>query len=172
LITSNWRLYVRGMLALASLSLAVSCATQQESPQSSLPQSAQAPPAVALSRPTAPRSRAKPSNPVRVSYEADANSGHRTASGERYDPNALTAASRTLPIGSSVLVTNPSTGRSVRVRINDRSGRARGRSLDLSKRAAEEIGMTKKGVTRVDVKRVDSKPDTIEAPDSPSTPKS
>lgn len=170
---SNWRPYVRGMLALASLSLAVSCATQQESPQPSLPQSVQAPPAVVLSRPTAPpRTHAKPSKAVRVSYEADANSGHRTASGERYDPNALTAASRTLPIGSSVLVTNPSTGHSVKVRINDRSGRARGRSLDLSKRAAEEIGMTRKGVARVEVKRVDSKPDTIEAPGSPSTPKS
>jgi rare lipoprotein A len=167
---SNWRLCVRGVLALASLSLAVSCATQQESPQASLPQSAPAPPAVALSRPAAPRTRS--SKAVRVSYEADANSGRRTSNGELYDPNALTAASRTFPIGSSVVVTDPSTGRSVKVRINDRSGHARGRSLDLSKRAAEEIGMTRKGVARVQIKRVDSKPDTGEAPDAPTTPKS
>jgi rare lipoprotein A len=109
---------------------------------------------------------------VRVSYETDANSGRRTANGELYDPNALTAASRTLPIGSSAVVTDPSTGRSVKVRINDRSGHARGRSLDLSKRAAEEIGMTRKGVTRVVIKRVDSKPDGSEAPGAPSTPQS
>jgi rare lipoprotein A len=171
-MTSKWRLCVRSMLALASLSFAASCATQQESPQPSLPQSAPVSPAVVLSMPAAPRTHSNTSKAVRVSYEADANSGHRTASGERYDPNALTAASRTLPIGSSVVVTDPSTGRSVRVRINDRSGRARGRSLDLSKRAAEEIGMTGKGVARVQVKRVYSKPDTIETPGAPSTPKS
>lgn len=172
----NWRLCVRGMLALASLSLAVSCATQQESPPPSLPQSALAPPvappAIAVSRPTAPRTRANSSKAARVSYESDSNSGHRTANGELYDPEALTAASRTLPIGSSVMVTDPATGRSVKVRINDRSGHARGRSLDLSKRAAEEIGMTKKGLARVKIKRVDSKSDNSEAPSSPSTPKS
>src|SRR5271166_2291522 len=159
-MTSNWRLCVRSVLALASLSLAVSCATQQESPQLSLPQSAPAPPAVALSKPAAPPTRSNPSKAVRVSYETGANSGRRTANGELYDPNALTAASRTLPIGSSVVVTDPSTGRSVKVRINDRSGHARGRSLDLSKHAAEELGMTKKGVARVQIKRVDSKPET------------
>lgn len=169
MMISNWRLCVRGMLVLASLSLAVSCATQPESPQPSLPQ---APPAVALSRPATSRTRSNSSKAIRASYESDAHSGHRTASGERYDPNELTAASRTLPIGSLVVVTDPSTGRSVKVRINDRSGHARGRSLDLSKRAAEEIGMNKKGVARVQMKRVNSEPDTSEAPVSPSTPKS
>ena len=84
--------------------------------------------------------------------------GHITASGERYDPHALTAASKTLPIGSTILVTNPKTGKSVTVRINDRGPFVRGRSLDLSKRAAEEIGITDKGVARVTVQRVDSKP--------------
>jgi len=55
----------------------------------------------------------------------------------------------------------------VKVRINDRGPNVHGRSLDLSKRAAEEIGMTKKGVARVSVKRVDSKPSSGEAPGSP-----
>jgi rare lipoprotein A (peptidoglycan hydrolase) len=77
--------------------------------------------------------------------------GHRTSTGERFNPNALTAASRTLPIGSHVKVTNPSTGKSVVVRINDRGPYCRGRSLDLSRRAAEEIGMTGRGVARVRV---------------------
>jgi rare lipoprotein A len=64
------------------------------------------------------------------------------------------------------MVTNPATGRTVKVRINDRGPNAHGRSLDLSKRAAEEIGMTKQGVARVSVKRVNPKPVGGEAPDS------
>ncbi len=83
--------------------------------------------------------------------------GRRTASGERFDPDALTAASKTFPIGSTVRVTNPKTGKSVIVRINDRGPHVRGRSLDLSKRAAEELGITDKGVARLKVQRVDSK---------------
>jgi rare lipoprotein A len=78
-------------------------------------------------------------------------------------------------MGSSVVVTNPTTGRSVKVRINDRGPDIHGRSLDLSKHAAEEIGMTKKGVARVKVKRADSKAAENETPDSgaveSSTPK-
>jgi rare lipoprotein A len=156
------------MLALMSLSLAVSCTTQPEPAQPSLAPSAVAPPPV---MPVAPETRAHTSKAVRASYQGDAYAGHRTANGERYDPNALTAASSTLPMGSSVMVTNPSTGRSVKVRINDRGPNVHGRSLDLSKRAAEEIGMTKKGVARVSVKRIDSKPAGGEAP-TPNSPES
>ena len=83
--------------------------------------------------------------------------GRRTASGEVFDPGALTAASKTLPIGSTVIVTNPRNGKSVMVRINDRGPHVRGRSLDLSRRAAEELGITEKGVARLKVERVDSK---------------
>jgi len=61
----------------------------------------------------------------------NARAGQLTASGEPYDPNDLTAASHTLPIGSSVVVANPTTGRSAKLRINDRSPYIRGRSLDL-----------------------------------------
>ena len=149
---SKWRLTIRGVLALTVLLLATSCTTQQE-----LPQPSSVPYAVAPPTPTASQTRANPSKAVRASYQGDAYAGHRTADGERYDPDALTAASKTLPLGSSVIVTNPSTGRSVKVRINDRGPNVRGRSLDLSKRAAEELGMTNKGVTRVTVKRADSK---------------
>jgi peptidoglycan lytic transglycosylase len=154
------------MLALMSLSLVVSCA-----PQSELAQPPPTPSAVGP-RPllqSAPETRAHPSKATRASYQGDAYAGHRTASGERYDPNALTAASSTLPIGTSVIVTNPATGHSVKVRINDRGPNVHGRSLDLSKRAAEEIGITKQGVARVTVKRVESKPAGGEAPDSPES---
>jgi rare lipoprotein A len=161
---SNWRLYVRTALAVMSLSLAVSCATQQELPQSSLPAPAVAQPAPPPSLPAAPQTSAKPSKAVGASYQGTAQAGQPTASGEPYNPNDLTAASRTLPIGSAVVVTNPATGSSVKVRINDRGPYVRGRSLDLSKRAAEKIGMARKGVAQVKVKRADSTAETSASP--------
>src|SRR5262249_35789036 len=63
--------------------------------------------------------------------------GRKTANGERFDMHALTAAHRTLPLGSYVRVTNPSTNESVVVRINDRGPYARGRVIDLSYAAAK-----------------------------------
>jgi rare lipoprotein A len=77
--------------------------------------------------------------------------GRRTSTGEIYNPEALTAASTTLPLGSHMRVVNPDTGRSVVVRINDRGPYVRGRSLDLSHGAAQQIGLTGKGVGRVQV---------------------
>jgi rare lipoprotein A len=65
-----------------------------------------------------------------------------TASGERFRPGGLTAAHRSLPMGTRVQVTNVTTGRSVVVRINDRGPAARtGRSLDLARGAAQAIGL-------------------------------
>ena len=90
-----------------------------------------------------------PARIVKASWYGAGLSGHRTASGERFDPNRMTAASKTLPIGSVVHVTNLENGRSVTVRINDRGPYTRGRSLDLSHRAAREIGLTGTGVGRV-----------------------
>jgi rare lipoprotein A (peptidoglycan hydrolase) len=80
--------------------------------------------------------------------------GHIMSDGEMFNPNELTAASKTLPIGSHVRVTNPDNGRSVVVRINDRGPYVRGRSLDLSPGAAQQIGLTAKGVCRVRVSAV------------------
>jgi len=82
--------------------------------------------------------------------------GRTTSTGERFDPNELTAASKTLPLGSRVRVTNPDNGRSVVVRINDRGPFVRGRNLDLSHRAAQQIGLTGKGVGRVQVASADA----------------
>jgi peptidoglycan lytic transglycosylase len=75
--------------------------------------------------------------------------GRRTASGERFDPAALTAAHRELPFGTRLRVTNLDNGRSVTVRINDRGPFAQGRILDLSFAAARELGMLRSGVARV-----------------------
>jgi rare lipoprotein A len=74
--------------------------------------------------------------------------GRTTASGERYDSRALTAAHRTLPMGTDIRVTNLENGRSVRVRINDRGPHVRGRIVDLSSGAAAALGFST-GVARV-----------------------
>ncbi|WP_458758633.1 septal ring lytic transglycosylase RlpA family protein [Afipia sp. TerB] len=74
-------------------------------------------------------------------------SGSRTASGQRFNQNAMTAAHRTLPFGTKLRVTHA--GRSVVVTINDRGPFIRGRVLDLSKGAARAIGLTGRGVGQV-----------------------
>ncbi|BBF94273.1 septal ring lytic transglycosylase RlpA family protein [Blastochloris tepida] len=79
----------------------------------------------------------------------------RTANGERFNPNALTAAHRTLPLGTVVRVTNHRNGNSVRVRINDRGPYVRGRVIDLSRAAAQRIGMISAGLAPVTVQVVD-----------------
>src|SRR5215203_4834038 len=73
--------------------------------------------------------------------------GRKTASGERFNTHALTAAHKTLPFGTRVRVTNEKTGRSVVVRINDRGPYAHGRIIDLSQASAHAIGIG--GVGRV-----------------------
>lgn len=77
--------------------------------------------------------------------------GHATASGEPYDPQSLTAAHPSLPLHSSVRVTNLSNGRSVEVRVNDRGPFRGHRVIDLSQKAAEEIGLKRRGVAKVKV---------------------
>jgi rare lipoprotein A len=78
--------------------------------------------------------------------------GRPTASGETFDQNALTAAHRKLPFGSVVRVTNMRNGKAVKVRINDRGPFVRGRVIDVSRGAAEKIGMLKSGVVPVRLK--------------------
>jgi rare lipoprotein A len=73
----------------------------------------------------------------------------RTATGERFDRRAMTAAHKTLPFGTRVRVTRNDTGKSVIVRINDRGPYKGGRIIDLSERAAEGLGMTGVGVAAV-----------------------
>jgi rare lipoprotein A len=94
---------------------------------------------------------------VTASWYGPGYDGHRTASGERFDPNRLTAASKTLPLGSTVRVTNLENGRSVNVEVNDRGPHARSRSLDLSPAAAQKIKLSDDGVARVKITPV-SKP--------------
>jgi rare lipoprotein A len=85
------------------------------------------------------------------------NHGRRTASGEPYDANALTAAHPTLPLPSIVRVTNLDNGRSIELRVNDRGAHAPDRVIDVSRRAAEYLGFRDQGVARVRVQNVADK---------------
>jgi rare lipoprotein A len=75
--------------------------------------------------------------------------GRRTASGERFDQHELTAAHKKLPLGSKATVINLRNGTTVEVEINDRGPYVRGRILDLSRAAAERLGMKNAGITPV-----------------------
>jgi rare lipoprotein A len=86
-----------------------------------------------------------------ASYYHDSLHGNRTASGQIYDKNKLSAAHKTLPLGSRVRVTDKRTGKSVVVRVNDRGPFVKGRIIDLSRRAAAELGIIRRGVTPVKV---------------------
>jgi len=80
--------------------------------------------------------------------------GRPTASGERFDMYAMTCAHKTLQFGTKLRVTNPDNNKSVIVTVNDRGPFIRGRDLDLSYGAAEEIGIVKKGVGRVKIELI------------------
>lgn len=90
-----------------------------------------------------------------ASYYGARHHGKRTASGEPFNQNALTAAHRELPFGSRVKVTNMANKRSVVVRINDRGPNTRGRLIDISKKAAEQLGMLRSGTAKVRVQGLD-----------------
>ena len=100
--------------------------------------------------------------------------GRKTASGERFDMHAATAAHRTLPLGSLVEVTNLDNDRTVQVRINDRGPFSGDRILDLSRAAAERLDFVSRGTARVRVRTVDlrgaSEPDTPPAEEAPELP--
>lgn len=87
----------------------------------------------------------------RASYYADKLAGRATASGEPYDIHRFTAAHRTLPLGTLLRVVCPDTQSSVVVVVNDRGPFAKGRVIDLSRAAAEKLGMLRRGVARVRV---------------------
>jgi len=86
-----------------------------------------------------------------ASYYSDKMHGQRTANVEFYDKNALTAAHASLPFGSLVRVVNLNNNRSVELRINSRAHKANKRLLDVSKRAASELGFIQAGLAKVKI---------------------
>ncbi len=89
-----------------------------------------------------------------ASYYADKFAGKPTASGELYDPAKMTAAHKTHPFGTILRVTRLDNGKSVEVRVNDRGPYVAGRVVDVSRAAAEKLGMIRDGMTRVKVEVV------------------
>jgi rare lipoprotein A len=75
--------------------------------------------------------------------------GKRTASGQRFDPNGLTVAHRTLPFGTKLKLTNPKNGRSIIVTVNDRGPFIKGTGLDVSRGGAHQLGFIRQGKTRL-----------------------
>lgn len=87
----------------------------------------------------------------RASYYARRFAGRRMANGERMDPRSNAAASKTLPLGTTARVTNLENGRSAEVEIKDRGPYVQGRTVDLTPKTAEELGMKHQGVAPVEV---------------------
>jgi rare lipoprotein A len=90
-----------------------------------------------------------PRKTVMASWYGPGFTGRRTASGDRFDPRALTCAHKTLPLGTKLRVTNPRTGAQVLVTVTDRGPYSGRRELDLSHAAAREVGIVGRGVAPV-----------------------
>ncbi|MDB5492779.1 MAG: hypothetical protein JWP86_116 [Phenylobacterium sp.] len=99
----------------------------------------------------------KPQSGVASYYGVHA-AGKKTASGKKLAPNKLTAASRTLPLGTKAKVTNAETGQSVGVTVTDRGPYAKQRILDVSPKAAQHLGMKDDGVAKVKVQPLQEPP--------------
>jgi rare lipoprotein A len=154
---------------LAAALIAAGCAHTAPPPRvASAPPAALAPPpapppappsSVSLpttsSPPSAPLSDAPVYQSGNATWYGDRLAGHKTASGERFDPNAFTAAHRRLPLGTWVEVRRRGTTRAVRVRINDRGPFGTpDKIIDLSRAAFEQLGSLREGVIAVEVRLV------------------
>ncbi|PSJ73347.1 septal ring lytic transglycosylase RlpA family protein [Sphingobacteriales bacterium UPWRP_1] len=91
-----------------------------------------------------------------ASYYSNSLSGKKTASGEKYNHNKLTAAHRTLPFGTKIKVSRIDNGKAVIVKVNDRGPYIKGRVVDLSKAAADKIGLTGVGKMQVKIEVIDN----------------
>ena len=130
--------------------LAVAMSTQAQTPAAPVPAAAPAPAATPVPAP-APAPVAAPAATMAgmdglAAYYSDRLNGRKTASGQVFDQQKLTAAHQTLPFGTMVKVTNTKNGRSVVVRINDRGPTQAGRVIDLSHAAASKLGMLRSGL--------------------------
>lgn len=101
---------------------------------------------------------------TRASWYGTAFAGRRTAAGTVFNPEHLTAAHRTIHMGSRVKVTELRSGRSVIVQITDRGPYSPGRGIDLSYAAARQIGIVRRGVARVQVELLDREQPAADAP--------
>lgn len=147
----NYRLVLRIVLTILPSALFAACATSQPAPSPPPPP----PPVIAVPRPTP-----TPQVIGMASWYGPGFHGHKNAEGGIYHQDDLTAASVAFPLGSRVMVTNLDNGRSVEVRITDRGPFKKGRKIDLSKKAAQIIGMLDQGTARVRIALVSKPPGT------------
>ena len=147
---------------LTVFGLAVAMSTQAQTPAAPAPATAPAPAATPAPAP-APAPVAAPAATMAgmdglAAYYSDRLNGRKTASGQVFDQQKLTAAHQTLPFGTMVKVTNTKNGRSVVVRINDRGPTQAGRVIDLSHAAASKLGMLRSGLVPVKLEVVKEAP--------------
>ncbi|HFD10963.1 MAG TPA: septal ring lytic transglycosylase RlpA family protein [Crenotrichaceae bacterium] len=90
-----------------------------------------------------------------AAYYSNVFHGRKTASGERYNKNALTAAHNTYPFGTQLRVTNLDNNKNVIVKVNDRGPHTAGRIIDLSREAARQLGFIKQGLTKVTIEVIE-----------------
>jgi len=134
--------FLRGTIAAVMLSVSAGAAFAQAA---SAPSAATAP--------TAPTAESG-----KVAWYGNKFAGHKTASGERFNPEAMTMAHKTLPFGTRVKVTNPKNGKSVTLRVNDRGPTQADRVGDVSLAAARKLGMVKPGVIDAELTVVGTAP--------------
>jgi len=137
---------VRSALAAAVFALGASGALAQPAAASA---AASAPPAAAT---------AAASETGKIAWYGGKFAGRKTASGEAFNPEALTMAHKTLPFGTRVKITNPKNNKSVTVRVNDRGPTTADRVGDVSLAAARKLGMVKSGVIEAELSVVGTAP--------------
>ncbi|MEQ1517965.1 MAG: septal ring lytic transglycosylase RlpA family protein [Usitatibacteraceae bacterium] len=156
------------LIAAASLATAAAIAQTPAPAPAAAPVAATAPAAVATPKP-APAPASPPAKAVSgehqldgvAAYYSNRLNGRKTASGQRFNNGALTAAHNTLPFGTRVKVTNTKNNRSVVVRINDRGPTTAGRIFDLSRAAAGKLGYVRSGLTEVKAEIVAAAPEKV-----------
>jgi rare lipoprotein A len=93
-------------------------------------------------------------NRIYQGYATWYSSGRKTASGERFNPNGMTVAHRTLPFGTVLKLTNPENGNSIKVVVNDRGPFVKGKDLDVSRGGAKALGFKEKGSAKLNIEVV------------------
>ncbi len=148
---SPTKLCILSVLAAASLVQAQPASAPATATPAAAPAAAPAPaaPAAPAAAPAAAAAEAG-----KIAYYGRKFAGRKTASGERFNPNAMTMAHKSLPFGTLVKVTNPKNGKSVVLRVNDRGPTTPDRVGDVSAAAARKLGMLRAGVIAADLQVV------------------
>jgi rare lipoprotein A len=153
----------RKLTLFAAIASAVICApafvfAQSAAPAGAPPAATSAAPGAAPAVPAAPAATSDASLNGKLAWYGRKFAGRKTASGERFNPDALTMAHKTLPFGTMVKVTNPRNGKSVTLRVNDRGPAQADRVGDVSLAAARTLGMVRSGVIEAELQVVGEAP--------------